>query len=672
MSSSLPQNDTASSRTTERLIVKRRRTVKARCQRSSPEPNACTRCTRLLAECTTTQPNRSTSNRDSSTSDLYTSSDLNYNNISKPPPITVNPSRTNNYHDPAQSSAQASPHQHSISLSAHLATEPRILGVTSLSSLRDEISVSYGSHSQDDASKDDEYDLKAGGIRREMRLHERELSFGVIEQLLSDFATHISPLNPILSSNDIFSPARMSVVTISAVCAVASLSRTVPASIFLAAKDRLVNLLDQSDILKVASVANIQALLVATSKAELLMNQRQSSGGSLSFQRCSSAIRMAQELGLHRTEIDFPPDVIRRRQSTWRSCLIADRWLAAGYGLPQIIDLDDCNDVYEMKETDPQMILQAGLFQVSTLLGRVLKEIYTPKILTRTNDDRIERLITDIDQCRSRAHDILRFDPSSDAGSVVFELSILTVEALFLRGVTSKKVQLPSHVAYRASPGRWKAISERSQMLVVWIEEKGDWLLDTTRIGLYGMTFCSLMMFREYSQYRSPGALHGLHLASRATSRWAEGNGDITYMTPGRKHHSQIIRTLYLVARDGTRGSAIVTGERLHVVSPLAEGKNRSSTSPTTFLSKQTPATISVKHSPLPLPTELEVGHSLLQLTNDRENMPQTSEIPPLSDTFPIFGSSSGFDSAPEEAAWAPMDNWLSEMLDQDGVGWSF
>ncbi|WWD00416.1 hypothetical protein V866_007329 [Kwoniella sp. B9012] len=670
-------------RESERLIVKRRRTVKARCQRTDSGSNStCTRCDRLSAECTTTQPQRS----------LSLSSSYNHHKPSSHKTIDDNHGKTSHHHSditprpPVAVTIQTTslpdtqpiPHN-SISLSAHLATEPRILGFTSLSSLRDEIAVSYGKRGNEHDQRGDDKEREIGGgrgLRREMRLIERELSLSVIEQLLSDFATHVSPLNPILLSHEIFSPARM----------------TVPTPVFLAAKNRLMDLLDQSDVLKVASVANIQALLIATSKAELLMNRRQSSGGSLSFQRCSSAIRMAQELGLHRTDIDFPPDINTRRRSAWRSCLIADRWLAAGYGLPQIIDLDDCDDVSvsDEEETNPQIMLQHELYNASTLLGRVLKEIYTPKVLARTNDDRIEGLIMAIDRCRSHVHESLRFTPNSEVGSVVFELSILTVEALFLRGVTSTKIRRPPHVTYRPSPGRWRSISERAQKLVVWIEERGDWLLDTSRIGLYGLTFCSLMMFRDHTQTHSPSALQGLQSASKATTRWAEGNGETTYMTQGRKNHAQIIRTLYVVARDGVVGRSTdnSAGERLHVVSPLAEGKNQSTAISTAYETHMSPTTSTTSPTSIlnrnttgTMPSELEVGHSLLQLTEPRRPIaPQQEETNDSQDntfsltteSFPFFGLGANT----EEMAWSmpPMDNWLSEILEGEanGTGWTF
>nr|XP_019008633.1 uncharacterized protein I206_06314 [Kwoniella pini CBS 10737]OCF47414.1 hypothetical protein I206_06314 [Kwoniella pini CBS 10737] len=479
----------------------------------------------------------------------------------------------------------------------------------------------------------------------------------------------------------------MSVVTISAVCAVAALSRKTPTSVFLAAKDRLVDLLDQSDVLKVASVANIQTLLIATSKAELLMNHRQSSGGSLSFQRCSSAIRMAQELGLYRNDIDFPADIAMSRRSAWRSCLIADRWLAAGYGLPQIIDLDDCDDVSGVAETDPQMILQAELYNASILLGRVLKEIYSPKVLARTNDDRIEGLIMAIDSCRSRVNDVLRFSPASEVGRVVFELSILTVEALFLRGVSSTKIRRPSHLTYRSSPGRWKAIWDRSQKLVSWIGEKGDWLLDTSRIGLYGLTFCCLMMFRDHSQTHSSTALYGLQMASHATFRWAQGSGDLTYMTDGRQNHAQIIRTLYIVARDGVIGAKpdAALGERLHVVSPLAEGKHRHAyTKADSEIERRSQSTTAAADLNDPLAAELEVGQSLLKLT-DANTLSQPTPVEPMFgmptdltnlDTFNMLGFDGVKDSRHEEMAWSlpPMDKWLDEILEAEanGTNWTF
>ncbi|WVQ84176.1 hypothetical protein IAT38_006323 [Cryptococcus sp. DSM 104549] len=693
----------------ERLIVKRRRSVKAcdrcrgvrsRCSRTPEGP--CTRCIRLESECTTTQPNlpnllsgplnvKRSKSISQGTPFPHSTTDA-----AHPPDPTRRHSSGGGPSSLPLSSPLDTPRAHaeSIPLSTHLATEPRILGFTSLSSVRDEITDSYGVD-RGDGRDDDDGDKREGKVpsRPEGKLVEKELSLNVIERLLSDFATHISPINPILLSHEVFSPERMSVVAISAVCAIASLSRTVPTPVFLAARQRVVELLEISDVLKVASVANIQTLLVATSKAEVLMSKRQNSGGSLSFQRCSSAIRMAQELGLHRGEMDFPPDVQRRRRSAWRSCLIADRWLAAGYGLPQIIDLDDCDDdIGSLRETDRQMVLQAELYKVSTLLGRVLKEIYTPKILERTNNDRVEKLILDIDACRYAAHDLVKFAPNSSTGSVVFELSILTVEALFLRGMTSSRIRIPRHVSYRPTVGRWKAISDRAQALASWIEEKGDWLLDTTRIGLYGLTFCSLMMFRDYVDNSSPGALRGLQIASRASSRWAEGNGDILHVYPGRIQQAQIMRTLFVVARDGTknRGNGASSIERLHVVQPLAGDKASAPVPSPTYSPPR-------RHdTPPPLPphiSELEAGRSLLQLT---DNFNAEAHLHPApADYSPVYpqpdvngyavnatgvgAAGAGGPAQPvarhEEMAWAmpPMDNWLSEILEQEAEGnWNF
>ena len=79
-----------------------------------------------------------------------------------------------------------------------------------------------------------------------------------------------------------------------------------------------------------SSISNIQALLIYSFSMEL----EKGTAASKTWNILSLAIRMAQDLGLHRklgTEIkeQSESDHTELRRRVWGGCLIADRWISA-------------------------------------------------------------------------------------------------------------------------------------------------------------------------------------------------------------------------------------------------------------------------------------------------------------------------------------------------------
>lgn len=104
---------------------------------------------------------------------------------------------------------------------------------------------------------------------------------------------------------------------------------------------------------------------------------------------------MAYDLGLHReyrAVQDAPhADQSELRRRVWAGLVIADRWLSAMYGLPMGIDLADCDRLFpsnielqfgqaeaDVDPRDQPYLAFNKLLELSILLGRVLKLMYTP------------------------------------------------------------------------------------------------------------------------------------------------------------------------------------------------------------------------------------------------------------------------------------------------------
>lgn len=113
---------------------------------------------------------------------------------------------------------------------------------------------------------------------------------------------------------------------------------------------------------------------------------------SLQWITLGNAIRMAQDLGLHRScsKWDLPVSEIETRHRVFYACYIMDRWLGARSGKPlTILDrdfdtdmpslfeaTDDDNDTNEKKIPIYQFFVL--LIELSEILGRVLKSLYAP------------------------------------------------------------------------------------------------------------------------------------------------------------------------------------------------------------------------------------------------------------------------------------------------------
>ncbi|ORX45891.1 hypothetical protein DM01DRAFT_1386434 [Hesseltinella vesiculosa] len=97
------------------------------------------------------------------------------------------------------------------------------------------------------------------------------------------------------------------------------------------------------------------------------------------------AVRMAQDLGLHRTVESCDPkkrDVLETRRLLWFSVYITDRWCCAAMGRPLAIADSDCD--VELPNVDmPNEPGKYGMFvnliKLSGILGEVLRRIYSPK-----------------------------------------------------------------------------------------------------------------------------------------------------------------------------------------------------------------------------------------------------------------------------------------------------
>lgn len=170
---------------------------------------------------------------------------------------------------------------------------------------------------------------------------------------------------------------------------VAAASHRVPDYVLRSIKKNISLVARESDVLSVISLQAVQAHLLFS----LSMEMERSTAGAKVFNSCGLAIRMAQSMGLHRengmkeTDLDISHLELRRR--TWGGCVIADRWISAMYGLPQMIDLQDCDRLFPSEhqllpkqeavdDKSKPFLGNPAMIELSILLGNVLKLVYSP------------------------------------------------------------------------------------------------------------------------------------------------------------------------------------------------------------------------------------------------------------------------------------------------------
>jgi hypothetical protein len=96
------------------------------------------------------------------------------------------------------------------------------------------------------------------------------------------------------------------------------------------------------------------------------------------------AVRMAQDLGLHRTltTVDVSSEFKEKRKRLWYSCYITDRWCCAVMGRPLAIADSDCDvDLPLIYGPDGKedLTMFVNFVKLSGILGEVLRRIYSPK-----------------------------------------------------------------------------------------------------------------------------------------------------------------------------------------------------------------------------------------------------------------------------------------------------
>ncbi|KZP12550.1 hypothetical protein FIBSPDRAFT_835995 [Athelia psychrophila] len=361
----------------------------------------------------------------------------------------------------------------------------------------------------------------------------------VVEKLLNAYFTDVAPIFPVVTKAEFLSSASPPPMLLYSMCLVAAARRDVPQSLFDSIRFAVNGIIKSEDVLSTASITNVQALLILCMTGDC-HSQFVPNALSALWVRLGTAIRMAQDLGLHRAESVKQNIELRRR--LWGACVISDRWTSLTYGHPYMIDVADC-DVRLPSSGDPNDLYMDELVRLSVLLGRVLKTIYSPSGLTFTTDTILHALIGDLEAWKTNLPEKLRFtgaETSTTAG--LLHILYCCVCMIFWRVFMRISYSCPDHLKFGLTVDRWSALIQLTGDAIDWLDTH-ERLYDVWLLVPYAATSCALVQYHTWARRRDVDAAAKLRKLRDCVRRW-EGSISPDHMSARRKT-AEIIALLY-------------------------------------------------------------------------------------------------------------------------------
>ncbi|KAJ1024824.1 hypothetical protein NDA16_002864 [Ustilago loliicola] len=342
------------------------------------------------------------------------------------------------------------------------------------------------------------------------------LAGDVAEKLVNTYFEKIATLFPVVTKSEFLHLSPTPPLLLYAICGVSALSRDVPKEVLGAVKMTINALFRENDFLSSSNSVTVRALLVMSLHADL-HGPAALQSGTRCWNRTGAAIRMAQDLGLHRDasgKDDFSRDAffLEQKRRIWGCCVTADRLQSISLGHPMMIDLTDCdvrlpspyeilrssNDLPSDPSTDRPFAYNIEMLKLTILFGRVMKTIYSPTGLMNATDEEILSLLRDIDAWKAALPEELVFkgaDSSAPAG--ILHVGFACLMMLFFRVFMRISYICPTHLKFSLTIERMSSLIQYSTEAIAWVD-KNDFYLDTMQIVSYCLVSCATVQYHAF------------------------------------------------------------------------------------------------------------------------------------------------------------------------------
>ncbi|KIP12269.1 hypothetical protein PHLGIDRAFT_82021 [Phlebiopsis gigantea 11061_1 CR5-6] len=346
----------------------------------------------------------------------------------------------------------------------------------------------------------------------ELKVEERD----VIEKLVNAYFTDIAPMLPVVTREEFIASSPPQPILLYAICLVTAARREVPQSTFDSIRYTVNSLIKQEDILSTASIVNLQALLILSMCGDC-HSQFAPNALSALWVRLGAAIRMAQDLGLHRAEAVKQNIELRRR--LWVICVILDRWVAVTYGHPPMIDVNDCDARLPSSGDETDLYLDY-LARLSLILGRVMKNIYTPAGLSVTTDEALQGILADLEGWRAALPEELQFrGPRTARNAGLLHMLYSCVNMLFWRVFMRISYTCPEHLKFALTVEKWTELVRLTGDSIDWLDAN-ETMYDVWLIVAYCATSCSLVQYHTFARRQDQEAQDKLKKLRDCIRRW--------------------------------------------------------------------------------------------------------------------------------------------------------
>ncbi|CAD6927973.1 unnamed protein product [Tilletia controversa] len=392
------------------------------------------------------------------------------------------------------------------------------------------------------------------------------LAADVAEKLANVYFSRIANMFPVVTKAEFLHLSPPPPLLLYAVCGIAALSRDVPREVLLCVKTSLAAIFRDSDVLSTSKSVTVRALLVLSLHSDVHGSTAMQSGARC-WNRTGCAVRMAQDLGLHRDatgrdDEDHDQFFLEQKRRIWGCCVTADRILSISLGHPLAIDLTDCDvrlpSPYEVKRwaddpsadpsTDRPFAFNTEMLKLSILFGRVMKTIYSPTGLMKVTDEEIGGLLRDIDTWMEMLPAELQFcGPESSPNAGILHVAFACLQMLFWRVFLRISYICPEHLKFSLTIERMSLLIKWSGEAIFWVD-RNEFYLDTLQLVSYSLVFCATVQYHAWVRRGEKQALEILKLCRDCVNRFkrpGEGEGEDLSM---RAKTAGVIAMLYEAA----------------------------------------------------------------------------------------------------------------------------
>ncbi|KIJ26445.1 hypothetical protein M422DRAFT_71920, partial [Sphaerobolus stellatus SS14] len=361
----------------------------------------------------------------------------------------------------------------------------------------------------------------------------------MIERLVNQYFKDLAPIYTVITREEFLASSPPAPLLLYSICSVAAASRDISQTVFENLRSAVSMVIKAEDVLSTTSMVNVQALLILGMCGDC-HSQYVPKALSAFWLRSGTAIRMAQDLGLHRAE--SVKQNLETRRRLWSACVIADRWCSLTYGHPFMIDVEDCDVRLNSSDRIEDMYMNE-LLKLSILLGRVLKMIYSPSGLVLATDKGLEALLANIDDWNTNLPPPLRFTgPNSSSHAGLLHLFYSCVCMLFWRVFMRISYTVPAHLTFALTVERWSDLVALTRESIDWLDAN-ERVYDVWMMVSYCATGCALVQYHTWARRKDPEAAAALRKLRDCIKRW-EATVPSEHRSTRRKT-AEIISLLY-------------------------------------------------------------------------------------------------------------------------------